>query len=222
MKPRTHRKDNQQGPEEAEVRRDAADALGAPPPEEAELTEETPAEQAGTGEPTEGDPATSLEADLMKWRELAMRTSADLENYRKRVARDKEEAMRYANQSLLEELLPILDNFEMGMQAAAGEEGSMIYIGMDMVRKQFAEFLANHGVVPIEVNPGDEFDHSTQEAVSQEPSDEIEAGRVLRVMRRGFKIHDRLLRPATVVVSSGPEGTQAEAGNEDVNAEDEG
>ena len=158
----------------------------------------------------------------MKWRELAMRTSADLENYRKRVARDKEEALRYANQSLLEELLPILDNFEMGMQAAAGEEGSMIYIGMDMVRKQFAEFLANHGVVPIEVNPGDEFDHSTQEAVSQEPSGEIEAGRVLRVMRRGFKIHDRLLRPATVVVSSGPPGARTDAGEENANAKDEG
>ena len=214
MKPRTHKNQTERKPEAPEPRQEAAEPenIGQP-----EAGEDVSDEDAEPGAEAKGDPASSLEADLMKWRELAMRTSADLENYRKRVARDKEEALRYANRSLIEELLPILDNFEMGMQAAAGEEGSMIYIGMDMVRKQFAEFLAAHGVQPIEVKPGDEFDHATQEAVSQEPSEEIEAGRVLRVIRRGFTMHDRLLRPATVVVSSGP----ADGDEQEVKTDDE-
>jgi len=207
MKSRKRKTPNEHGPEQAAEPREKF----AESPEPGNAAEAAAGDADGWQGETEPDPASSLEADLMKWRELAMRTSADLDNYRKRVARDREEAMRYANQSLIEELLPIFDNFEMGMQAAAGEENSMIYIGMDMVRKQFAEFLAAHGVTPVEVAPGDEFDHATQEAVAQEPSDEIEAGRVLRVVRRGFMMRDRLLRPATVVVSSGP-ATQEEEG----------
>jgi molecular chaperone GrpE len=166
---------------------------------------------AGAGEgPGEQDPVAALEADLGKWRELALRTAADLENYRKRMARDKQEAVRYANQSLLEELLPVLDNFEMGMEAAAAEKGSMIFIGMDMVRRQFADMLGSHGVTPVAVAAGDEFDPAIQEAVIQEASDTVAAGRVVRVMRRGFRMHDRLLRPATVVVSSGPAAAPTE------------
>ena len=95
--------------------------------------------------PAEPDPVAVLEADLAKWRELALRTAADLENYRKRMARDRQEAVRYANQDLLEGLLPVLDNFEMGMEAAAAERGSMIYIGMEMVRRQLMAFLAGQG-----------------------------------------------------------------------------
>ncbi len=100
-------------------------------------------------EPTEPDPVAVLEADLAKWRELALRTAADLENYRKRMARDRQEAVRYANQDLLEGLLPVLDNFEMGMEAAAAERGSMIYIGMEMVRRQLMDFLAGQAGYPV-------------------------------------------------------------------------
>lgn len=156
-------------------------------------------------EPVEEDPVLVLERDMAKWRELALRTSADLDNYRKRMARDREEAVKYANQTLLEELLPVLDNFEMGMAAAAAEEGSMIYVGMEMVRRQFNDWLTGHGVTQVEVKSGDEFDPSLHEAMSQEPSDEVEAGRILRVTRTGFQMRERLLRPATVVVSSGPD-----------------
>jgi len=157
-----------------------------------------------TDEAVDEDPVKMLETDLDKWRELALRTSADLDNYRKRMARDREEAVKYANQSLLEELLPVLDNFEMGMTAAATEKGSMIYVGMEMVQRQFADWLAGQGVTQVEVKADDEFDPTLHEAMSQEASDEVEAGRILRVMRTGFRMRDRLVRPATVVVSSGP------------------
>ena len=147
---------------------------------------------------TETDPLAELEADVMKWRELAVRTAADLDNFRKRSAREREDAIRYANQGLLEDLLPVIDNFEMGMMAAAQDKSSMIYIGMDMVRRQMNDFLGNQGVTEIPAE-GQMFNPNVHEAVSQEPGDE--EGRILRVHRRGFMLRDRLLRPATVVVA---------------------
>ena len=80
----------------------------------------------------------------------------------------------------------------------------MVYVGMQMVRRQFADWLAAQGVGVVEVKAGGEFDPALHEAMAQEPSDEVESGRILRGMRAGYRLHDRLLRPATVVVSSGP------------------
>lgn len=143
-----------------------------------------------------------LETDLAKWKELSLRTAADMENLRKRTAREREEAIRYANQRLLEDLLPVIDNFEMGMLAAAQDTSSMIYIGMDMVRKQLKEFLSMQGVEEI---PTDGlFDPNLHEAVAQEECGKGEEGRILRVTRRGYKLRDRLLRPSGVVVSRAP------------------
>ncbi len=174
--------------------------------EELDATETAAAEEDavddGVEEVDESDPLAALEQDVLKWKELAMRTAADLENFRKRSTREREESMRYANQSLLEELLPILDNFEMGMQAAGQEKDSMIYVGMAMVRKQLDEFLGNHGVTEIAAEGGD-FDPNLHDAVSQEEGGE--EGKVLRVTRRGYMLRDRLLRPASVVVAKGGE-----------------
>lgn len=170
--------------------------------EETDAAEEADAESIEQADET--DPIAALEQDILKWKELAMRTAADMENFRKRASREREESMRYANQSLLEDLLPILDNFDMGMQAASQEEGSMIFIGMDMVRKQLNEFLTNAGVKEVDAE-GKEFDPNLHEAVSQEESEDAKEGTVLRVMRRGYMLRDRLLRPATVVVAKSPE-----------------
>jgi molecular chaperone GrpE len=161
------------------------------------------------GEETETDPLAELEADVMKWRELAVRTAADLDNFRKRSAREREDAIRYANQGLLEDLLPVIDNFEMGMQAAAQDKSSMIYIGMDMVRRQLNDFLAGQGVSEIPAE-GQMFDPNVHEAVSQEVGEE--EGRILRVHRRGFLLRDRLLRPATVVVAKSAVESEGEEG----------
>lgn len=174
-------------------------------PEDLEVVEEAAAGDAAPETPDEideSDPLAALEQDVLKWKELAMRTAADLENFRKRSAREREDSMRYANQSLLEELLPILDNFEMGMQAAGQEKDSMIYVGMEMVRKQLDEFMTNNGVTEIAAEGGD-FDPNLHDAVSQEEGGE--EGKILRVTRRGYLLRERLLRPASVVVSKGGE-----------------
>ena len=158
---------------------------------------------------TDADPLAELEADVMKWRELAVRTAADLDNFRKRSAREREDAIRYANQGLLEDLLPVIDNFEMGMMAASQDKSSMIYIGMDMVRRQLNDFLGNQGVTEIPAE-GQMFNPNVHEAVAQEPG--AEEGRILRVHRRGFMLRDRLLRPATVVVAKSAMESDGEEG----------
>lgn len=148
------------------------------------------------------DPWEELEADVAKWKEIALRTAAEMENLRKRTTRDREDAIRYANQRLLEELIPVIDNFEMGMQAASQDTKSMIYIGMDMVRRQLNEFLTSQGVEEIATNGT--FDPNLHDAVAQEECAAGDEGRILKVTRRGYKLRDRLLRPASVVVSKVP------------------
>jgi molecular chaperone GrpE len=147
------------------------------------------------------DSMAQLEAEAAKWKEISLRTAAEMDNLRKRTAREREEAIRYANQRLLEDLLPVIDNFEMGMMAAAQDTSSMIYIGMDMVRKQLNEFLSSQGVE--EIPALGQFDPNLHDAVSQETSEQAE-GEIIRITRRGFKLRDRLLRPASVVVAASP------------------
>ena len=176
------------------------------PVEQVDEAAEAAAAEAVDAEEESADPLAILEQDVLKWKELAMRTAADLENFRKRAAREREESVRYANQSLLEELLPILDNFDMGMQAAEQEKGSMIHVGMEMVRKQLDEFLGNQGVTEV-LAEGEDFDPNLHDAVSQEEGGD--EGKVLRVTRRGYLLRDRLLRPASVVVSKAGETEDA-------------
>lgn len=162
--------------------------------------EETPNRSAGA---PEEDPVASMQADLDRFRDLALRTQADFENYKKRCAREKDDAIKYANTSLLEKLVSIVDNFELGLAAAKGAgEQSPIYSGMSMVLKQLTDFLTDNGLQPIDA-VGQKFDPNLHEAIAHEPSDAQE-NHVVRQTRRGYKFRDRLLRPAAVVVSSGP------------------
>src|SRR5438445_4190985 len=150
------------------------------------------------------DPVAGLQADLDRFRDLAMRSQADFENYKKRCAREKEDAIKYANASLLEKLVSIADHFELGLEAARGEgEKSPIYSGMSLVLKQLQDFLAENGLQPIEA-VGQRFDPNLHEAIAHEPSNDVPEGLVIRQTRRGYRFKDRLLRPSAVVVSSGP------------------
>jgi molecular chaperone GrpE len=150
------------------------------------------------------DPMAGLQADLDRFRDLALRSQADFENYKKRSAREKEEAIKYANKSLLERLVGIIDNFELGL-AAAKDQGadSPIYSGMVLVQKQLNDLLAENGLQPIEAE-GKTFDPNLHEAIAHEASNEFPEEIVVRQASRGYRFKDRLLRPAKVVVSSGP------------------
>ncbi len=162
-------------------------------------TEPTPAESQNQEELL-----TQLQGDLDRFRDLALRSQADFENFRKRAAREKDDAIKYANLGLLEKLIPILDNFELGLNAARATPGSeAILMGMDMVARQLNDFLTQHGVEPINAE-GQHFDPNLHEAVAQEASDTVPEGVIVRQLRKGFKLRDRLIRPATVMVSKGP------------------
>ena len=150
------------------------------------------------------DPMAEMQADLDRFKDLALRSQADFENYKKRATREKEEATKYANASLLERLLPVVDNFDLGLTAARSEgESSPVYSGMSLVFKQLSDFLADNGLQPIEA-VGQKFDQNLHEAIAHEPSSKVPEGAVIRQTRRGYRFKDRLLRPSSVVVSSGP------------------
>ena len=152
------------------------------------------------------DPVAGLQADLDRFRDLALRSQADFDNFKKRAMREKEDAIKYANSSLLERLIAIVDNFELGLSAAKEEgEQSPIYSGMSMVLKQLTDFLADNGLQPIDAE-GQKFDPNQHEAIAHEPSEKVAEGIVVRQTRRGYRLKDRLLRPSGVVVSSGPKG----------------
>jgi molecular chaperone GrpE len=149
------------------------------------------------------DAMAGLQADLDRFRDLALRSQADFENFKKRAAREKEDAVKYANGSLLQRLVSILDNFELGLAAAKADgEQSPVYSGMVLVQKQLNDLLEENGLQAIEAE-GKKFDPNLHEAIAHEPSETPE-GRVIRQTRRGYRFKDRLLRPARVVVSSGP------------------
>ena len=158
---------------------------------------------AAAGDADSDDAMAGLQADLDRFRDLALRSQADFENYKKRAAREKEDAVKYANSSLLQRLVSILDNFELGLAAARTEsERSPIYSGMVLVQKQLNDLLEENGLQAIEAE-GKKFDPNLHEAIAHEPSESAEET-VIRQARRGYRFKDRLLRPARVVVSSGP------------------
>ncbi|MBT8036347.1 MAG: nucleotide exchange factor GrpE [Verrucomicrobiae bacterium] len=182
--------------------------------EEAVENDATPTEGVDTQTTEEDaeaelDPWEALEIEAAKWKDQAIRTAAELDNFRKRMTREKLDAVRYGNQRLLEELLPVLDNFEMGMQAAAQEKGSMLYMGMDMVHKQIGEFFTTQNVTEIPTTVGGDFDPNLHDAISQEPSSEIEDGKIIRIVRKGYQIGDRLLRPSNVTVAQSAESSES-------------
>ena len=128
---------------------------------------------------------------------------------RKRMARERSEDLRFARAGLIEELLPVFDNFSMGLQMAEQEQDSMIYKGMEMVKGQLDDFLAAQGLV--EVPAEGIFDPNIHEAVAEEEKDGAEPGEILFVKRKGYRIHDRLLRAAVVVVAKASETPTEEA-----------
>jgi len=148
--------------------------------------------------------AEQAERDRDELRDLAQRTRADFENYQKRMQRDLTQERRYAQGPLAADLLPALDNLDRATAAAkqAGETGPLVQ-GVAMVQSQVLDALRRHGIMRIEAQ-GQPFDPNLHQAVMQQPSDGVSPGTILQVLEQGYKIHDRVLRPARVVVSAAP------------------
>jgi molecular chaperone GrpE len=184
----------------------------APPVEDEAVVACEPESQAT--EPSQAKekaaPMSEQELDQLKSRaaqaddhwDKFLRSVAEFDNYRKRVARERDELVRNTRENVLSALLPALDNLERALGHSA--EGTPLHDGLLQVEKQFERVLADFGLVEIKASPGDLFDPAFHEAVSHIESAEYPDGVVLDQLQSGYKIADRLLRPARVVVSKGP------------------
>lgn len=136
-------------------------------------------------------------------KDLYLRSVADLDTYRRKVLREKQELAKFALQPLIEEVLPSLDHLEMAIEAArTSSESPNLLQGVEMVYSQLKKTLAAFGVEEVAAN-GKDFDPNTSECVSHEPSDSVAENTVMKVVRTGYVYNGRLIRPASVVVSSG-------------------
>lgn len=157
----------------------------------------------------------SPEEIIAELKDTVLRTRADFDNFRKRTQRDLADARAYGKISAVEEILPIFDTFKMAMQAANMDNADLntLLAGMNMIQNQFTQSFGSLGI--DEVNAiGEKFDPNMHDAVSEQASDEVEAGYVISQHRCGYKVGERLIRAATVVVSSGPEVEKEDAKEE--------
>jgi molecular chaperone GrpE len=191
----------------AEVPKDEINDLGEPVDASVQETE-TASEQSL--ENLQELQAQAAKAD--EYRDQLLRTAADLDNYKKRAAREKQEAIKFANESLVAKLIPVLDNFDMALAAVTNAQNetdqsptgtSSLHQGIAMIQQQLRQALADAGLEEINAT-GQPFDPNYHEAVSQQESAAVPEGHVLQQLRKGFKLRDRLLRPATVVVAKAP------------------
>jgi len=139
------------------------------------------------------------------WERL-LRTTADFDNYKKRASREKQDALRFPNESLLEKLIPVLDSFDMALAAAQNnqtEAAQSLKTGVDMVYQQLRSALSDAGLEEVDAT-GKAFYPNLHEAVSQQETADLPEGQVVQQLRRGYKLRERLLRPATVIVSKHP------------------
>jgi molecular chaperone GrpE len=152
--------------------------------------------------------ALTSERDALK--DQLLRTRADFDNFRKRIARDDARLRKTAAEGVVRDLLPVLDNLERALEHANDDSGGLAS-GVEMVRKQFSEVLARHGLSAIP-SDGHTFDPNVHEAVACVPSEETPPNHVIQEFQRGYRLGDRVLRPAKVVVSAGPpESSEEEA-----------
>ena len=143
------------------------------------------------------------------WQDKYMRVLADLENLKRRQIKEREDAVQRTRSQIFGDLLPALDAFQMGIKEVEKEESTKnIFIGISMAYKQMEDILGEYGLEII--NPeGTEFDPKFHEALSYQTNDEVEDGYILQTVRTGYKIRDKLLRPASVIISQGKEVEQS-------------
>jgi molecular chaperone GrpE len=139
-----------------------------------------------------------------------LRVSADFENYKKRMAKEKADLIRYGNDELIKELLPVIDNLERALEHASSEgaqEG--IVGGVEMTLQQFLEILQRFGVTPVAAE-GEPFNPTKHEAVMEQATGDYDPGHVVAELQKGYLLNDRLVRPAKVVVAKAHEGAESD------------
>jgi molecular chaperone GrpE len=164
-----------------------------------------PVEESGVEQAPQVDELEQATRERDEYLDALQRLKAEFENYKKRISRDQAEFVTRASERLVKQLLPVLDDLERALEAAAEHEEAKLEEGVRLVHRSLAEALAKEGLVEVETEG--KFDPHTQEALLAQPS-EADEGTVIQVLQKGYKLGDRVLRPARVVVSAGSVGTQ--------------
>jgi molecular chaperone GrpE len=226
--------------DQAESRIGEVSTEGRPSTESRPSTEgqtENTAEEETAGEPSPEQRIADLEAQVAELKDQYLRKAADFENYRKRMNREKQDAIDFANQSLILDLIPIIDDFERAIKAAetaiAGVSGeasggveiskdfTALYEGISMTEKRLLTQLENRWGVKRYDSAGEPFDPNLHEAVMMEKSADITEAVVQEEWSKGYTLKDRVIRPAKVKVLMPGDSTQDTAGNGDAPAEGE-
>lgn len=179
--------------------------------QETNMTETTEDPTLDPATPAEGIEAelAALRAERDELRDRFMRALADGENTRKRAERDRREAEQYGGSKLARDLLPVYDNLRRALDVVTDEQRAMataLIEGVELTLKELVKTLTKHDVVPITPAIGDAFDPQMHQAMFEAPVPGTKAGQIIQVMTEGFLLHDRLLRPAQVGVSSNTQG----------------
>jgi molecular chaperone GrpE len=169
------------------------------------VSDELTGTEVGAGESERGAPApadelASVAAERDEYLALAQRVQADFENYRKRALRDQERLVAHAHERLVRELLPILDDLERALQAAERHEEAQLVDGVELVQKSLRAALAKEGLT--EIDTSGQFDPHVHEALLTQPAEDAEPGSVLDVVQRGYRLGDKIVRPARVIVAA--------------------
>lgn len=177
----------------------------------------TPEQPAGASAAAPGQPDVAVELVAAKAEAAAnydkyLRSVADLENFRRRAVREKDDLRTTATGRVLEDVFPVIDSLGLAVQAAKAPNADLKSLvgGVEMVLNQLKSALSNHGLK--EINPaGQPFDPHQHESISHQPSTSVKEEHVLTVVRTGYSLNGRLLRPASVILSSGPKGPAKDA-----------
>ncbi len=187
-----------------------SDAEAQETAEQASPTEAEQEPQAQQGEPQEQD----LQEKVRELNDKYLRAKAQYDNYRKRMQREFDDVRKETKASTLAEFLTVYDHFQMALQHAENQgDYATLKQGIDMIYNEFGKAFENLNVMPIHAE-GKTFEPNLHEAVGHEHSDEVPAGQVIKQYQCGYQVNDRLVRPARVVVSAGPEQEQAAAEDE--------
>ena len=198
-------KDNQSVEEKEAIAEQVATAFGDDVVDFAAEADGASAEPETKAEPTLEEQLAAAKAEAAENYGSYLRAVADLDTYRRRVMREKDELKQYAKSGVLEAFLPVYDNLSLGlMSAEQSADPKVIVQGIQMVLSQFKNLLEENGIKEVCPAKGDDFNPNQEEAFQTQPSAEVAEGKILAVMRKGFSLNGRLIRPASVVVSGGP------------------
>ena len=163
------------------------------------MTDEPQTTEEETEEEVEQpDPLAEVTRERDEYLDALQRLKAEFDNYRKRAARDQEQLVAHAHERLAKELLPVLDDLERALAAAEEHEEAQLEEGVRLVHRSLVEALEKEGVAEIETEG--RFDPHVHEALLSQPDDEKESGAILDVLQKGYRIGDKVLRPARVIV----------------------